>query len=155
MGLLKEFRDFALRGNVIDMAVGVIIGGAFGKIVNSLVSDILMPPIGKLVGNLNFKGLFYPLYTPQELAQKIAEKKLPESPTLEQIQKADLPVFAYGSFFTNVLDFVLMAACIFLMVKLIQMAREKFETQKAETPAPAPPADVVLLTEIRDLLAKK
>lgn len=155
MGLLKEFKDFALRGNVIDMAVGVIIGGAFQKIVNSLVGDILMPPLGKIVGNLDFKRLHYPLYTAEELAQKIAEGKIEKTATLEAIQKAGLPVFAYGSFLSNVIDFIIMAACVFLMVKMIQMARERFETKKAETPAPATPEDVKLLREIRDLLAKK
>ena len=155
MGLLKEFKDFALRGNVIDMAVGVIIGGAFQKIVNSLVADILMPLVGRIVGNLDFKRLHYPLYTAEELAQKIAEGKIEKTATLEQITKAGLPVFAYGSFLTNVIDFIIMAMCIFMMVKMIQMARERFEANKAEAPAPALPEDVKLLREIRDLLAEK
>ena len=155
MGLLKEFKDFALRGNVMDMAVGVIIGQAFQKIVNSLVSDILMPPLGKIVGSIDFKRLSFPLYSPEELAQKIAEGKLGKTPTLEDIQKAGLPVFAYGAFLTSVIDFVIMAICVFMMVKLIQMARERFETAKAAAPAPATPEDVTLLREIRDLLAKK
>jgi len=154
MGLLKEFRDFALRGNVIDMAVGVIIGGAFGKIVNSLVSDILMPPLGRIVGNLDFKRLAYPLYSAEELAQKIAEGKIDKTATLEAIQKAGLPVFAYGAFLTNVIDFLMMAVCVFIMVKAIQMARERLEAKK-EVAAPAIPEDVKLLTEIRDLMAKK
>ena len=155
MGLLKEFKDFALRGNVIDMAVGVIIGGAFQKIVNSLVSDILMPPMGKIAGNLDFKQMRLPLYTAEELAKAIAEEKLEKNATLEQIQKAGLPVFAYGSFLTNVIDFIIMAACVFLMVKMIQMAREKFDAANLLVPSASVPEDVKLLREIRDLLAKK
>ena len=155
MGLLKEFKDFALRGNVIDMAVGVIIGGAFQKIVNSLVGDILMPPLGKIVGNLDFKGLYHKLYTPEELAQKIAEGKIQKPITLEAIQKAGLPVFAYGSFLTNVIDFIIMAACVFLMIKMIQMARERFDAANILAPSASVPEDVKLLREIRDLLAKK
>ena len=155
MGLLKEFRDFALRGNVIDMAVGVIIGGAFQKIVNSLVADILMPPLGRIVGSLDFKRLHYPLYTAQELAQKIAEGKIEKTATLEQIQKAGLPVFTYGSFFTNVFDFLIMAACVFVMIKMIQMARERFNAANLLVPAASLPEDVKLLREIRDLLARK
>jgi large conductance mechanosensitive channel len=155
MGLLKEFKDFALRGNVIDMAVGVIIGGSFQKIVNSLVGDILMPPLGRIVGSLDFKRLHYPLYTADELAQKIAEGKIEKTATLEQIQKAGLPVFAYGSFLTNVIDFIIMAACVFLMVKMIQMAREKFDAANLLVPSASVPEDVKLLREIRDLLAKK
>lgn len=153
MSMLKEFRDFALRGNVIDMAVGVIIGQAFQKIVNSLVADVLMPPLGKIVSNLDFKRLHYPLYTPQELAQKITEGKIGKTPTLEEIQKAGLPIFGYGAFLTNVIDFVIMAACVFMMVKLIQMARERFDKANILLPPASTPEDVKVLREIRDLLA--
>ena len=150
MGLLKEFKDFALRGNVIDMAVGVIIGGAFQKIVTAVTSDLMLPPIGKamsLTGKaMNFKDLFYPLsLLPAELQGK----------SLDVVQKAGVPVLAYGSFLQTVLDFAILAFCVFIMVKLIQMARERFDTKKAEAPAPATPEDVKLLREIRDLLAKK
>jgi large conductance mechanosensitive channel len=149
MGLLKEFKDFALRGNVIDMAVGVIIGGAFGKIVTAVTNDLMLPPISKAMSMagkaVNFKDQFYEL---QELP-----KDLPRS--LDAVQKAGIPVIAYGSFLQTVLDFVILAICVFAMVKLIQVARERFDTKKADAPPPAPPADVVLLTEIRDLLAKK
>ena len=150
MGLLKEFKDFALRGNVIDMAVGVIIGGAFQKIVTAVTSDLMLPPIGKamsLTGKaMNFKDLFYPLSPlPAELQGK----------SLDVVQKAGVPVLAYGSFLQTVLDFAILAFCVFIMVKLIQMARERFDTKKAENPAPATPEDVKLLREIRDLLAKK
>jgi large conductance mechanosensitive channel len=154
MGLLKEFRDFALRGNVIDMAVGVIIGGAFGKIVNSFVSDILMPPLGRIVGSLDFKRLNVRLFTESELAQAIAEGKVDKTATIEAIQKAGLPVFAYGAFLTNVIDFLMMAVCVFIMVKAIQMARERLETKKEEV-TPTVPEDVKVLREIRDLLAKR
>jgi large conductance mechanosensitive channel len=150
MGLLKEFRDFALRGNVIDMAVGVIIGGAFGKIVTSMTNDLIMPAVGRLMSmggeKINFKDKYYALVTlPKEL----------EGASLEVLQKKSIPVIAYGSFLQTTLDFVILAFCIFMMVKLIQVARAKFETKKAEAPPTALPADVVLLTEIRDLLAKK
>ena len=149
MGLVKEFKDFALRGNVIDMAVGVIIGGAFQKIVTSVTNDLLLPPIGRalsLTGKaLNFKDLFFEL---QDLP-----KEMPRS--LDAVQKGGIPVIAYGAFLQTMLDFLILAFCVFIMVKLIQMARERFDTKKAETPAPATPEDVKLLREIRDLLAKK
>ena len=150
MGLLKEFKDFALRGNVIDMAVGTIIGGAFQKIVTALTNDVLLPPIGRaasLTGNaMNFKDLYY------SLAPLPAELK---DASLDKIQKAGIPVIAYGSFMQTLLDFVILAFCVFMMVKLIQLARQRFEATKGETPAPATPEDVKLLREIRDLLAHK
>jgi large conductance mechanosensitive channel len=149
MGLLKEFKDFALRGNVIDMAVGVIIGGAFQKIVTSVTNDLILPPIGRAMSMtgkaLNFKDQFYEL---QELP-----KDLPRS--LDAVQKAGISVIAYGAFLQTMLDFLILAICVFIMVKFIQMARERFETKKAEAPAPAIPEDVKVLREIRDLLAKK
>ena len=149
MGLLKEFRDFALRGNVIDMAVGTIVGGAFQKIVNSVTNDLLLPPISRVMSEggkaVNFKDQFSELQTLPD--------KMPRS--LDAVQKAGIPVIAYGSFLQTTLDFLILALCVFLIVKLIQVARENFETKKPDAPPPAPPADVVLLTEIRDLLAKK
>ena len=150
MGLLKEFRDFGLRGNVIDMAVGVIIGGAFGKIVTSVTNDLLMPPISRAMNMtgqaVNFKDMYYSLVAlPPEL------KDAP----LDVLQKKSIPVIAYGSFLQTTLDFVILALCIFIMVKLIQVARERFEAKKADAPAPATPEDVKILREIRDLLAKK
>ncbi len=150
MGLLKEFRDFALRGNVIDMAVGTIIGGAFQKIVNSVTNDLLLPPIGRALSMggkaVNFKDMYQPLAEVPAALQ---------GASLDVVQKAGIPVIAYGSFLQTTLDFLILALCIFLMVKLIQVAREKFEAKKADAPPSAPPADVALLTEIRDLLAKK
>ena len=106
MGMLKEFKDFALRGNVVDMAVGVVIGAAFGKIVSSLVSDIIMPPIGFVLGGIDFSNLFIPL------------SKIPES-TLAEAKEAGVPVIAYGSFINNVIDFLIVAFAIFLCIKQI------------------------------------
>lgn len=157
MGLLREFKEFALRGNVIDLAVGVIIGGAFGKITTSLVNDVMMPPLGKLmsVGGkaMNFKDYYLELFTPEEAA------KLPPGYTLSDIHKANLPVLAYGSFIATVLDFVILAFCVFLMIKLMNAATRRLEFDKKEqaaaAPPPEPPAEVKLLAEIRDLLKAK
>lgn len=130
---IQEFKDFAMRGNVMDMAVGVIIGGAFGKIVSSLVDDVLMPLVGMATGNIDFSTLSW----------KIGEGE-------------DAAVLKYGNFIQNTIDFLIVAFCIFCIIKAINAAAKK----KAEEPAPAPepPApskEEVLLTEIRDLLAKK
>ncbi|MCI0357886.1 MAG: large conductance mechanosensitive channel protein MscL [Planctomycetaceae bacterium] len=155
MGLLKEFKEFALRGNVIDLAVGVIIGGAFGKITSSLVSDVIMPPIGQVLGKLDFKSMYEPLFDESEM---IAAGKWNPGMSLDEVHKAGLPVFAYGSFLTTVLDFVILAFCVFLMVKLMNMAFKRLEFlqgEKAAAAPPEPPADVKLLTEIRDLLKAK
>jgi large conductance mechanosensitive channel len=133
--MLKEFRDFAMRGNVVDMAIGVIIGAAFGKIVSSLVSDVLMPPIGLLMGNMDFSNLFVDL-SGQSYASLAAAKE------------AGAPVIAYGAWINTVIDFVIIAFVIFLVVKQINRLK------KAE-PAPAPPGPTnqeLLLAEIRDLL---
>ena len=141
MSMMSEFREFALKGNVMDLAVGVIIGAAFGKIVDSLVSDIIMPVIGMIVGGLDFSNYFLPL------AGQAAT-------TLADAKKAGA-VLAYGSFITVVLNFVILAFIIFMMVR--QMNRLK----RAEAPAPASPPpmpptpeDVLLLREIRDALRK-
>jgi len=154
MGLLKEFKEFALRGNVIDLAVGVIIGGAFGKITGSLVNDVLMPPLG-IVAKTDFKSLYVPLF---DTAKAVTDQQLPTVYSLSDIQKANLPVLAYGSFLTTVIDFVILAFCVFLMVKLMNMAMKRFDflqKQEAAASPPEPPADVKLLTEIRDLLKAK
>jgi large conductance mechanosensitive channel len=141
MAMLKEFREFAIKGNVIDLAVGVIIGAAFGKIVDSLVGDIVMPVIGALFGKLDFSSLF------------IVLGPLPPgtATTLDAMKKAGVPVLAYGNFLTIALNFLLLAFVIFLMVKQINRLR-----REAPTPAPsaAPPEDVVLLREIRDSLRR-
>jgi large conductance mechanosensitive channel len=140
MGMMQEFKDFAVKGNVIDLAVGVIIGGAFGKIVGSVVDDLIMPLVGKALGNINFSDMF------------IALKDIPPGTamTLEAVKKAGVPVFAYGSFITICLNFAILAFIIFIMVKQINRL-------KAEAPPAAPPPtpeDVVLLREIRDSLKK-
>ena len=150
MGLLKEFKDFALRGNVVDMAVGVIIGAAFGKIVSSLVSDVLMPPIGKAMSMggqaLSVKDWYHGLFTAEQ------EKLLPANYTLADVQKANLPAITYGAFISTVIDFVILALCVFLMVKIMNILFRK----QAEAPAPPIPTTTEkLLTEIRDSLRAK
>ena len=138
MSVLKEFKEFAVRGNVMDMAVGVVIGGAFGKIVTSLVNDIIMPLISKLTGDIDFSNLFI----------NLGSEKYD---TLAAAQEAGAAVFAYGSFIQNVVDFLIIAFCIFLMIKGVN----KLTKKKKEEPAPAPAEpskEEVLLTEIRDLL---
>lgn len=137
MGMLQEFKTFAVRGNVIDLAVGVIIGGAFGKIVDSLVQDVIMPVVGLLFGGLNFNAYYLPL-SGQGTELALAEAK-----------KAGA-VLAYGSFVTVVLNFVILAFVIFQMVRLINKARTS-----EPPPAPAPtPEETLLLREIRDSLKK-
>ena len=136
---LKEFRDFAIKGNVVDMAVGVIIGGAFGKIVSSLVGDILMPPIGKLMGGVDFSNLFITIGTEQY-------------PTLDAAKAAGAATLNYGIFLNSVINFLIVAFCVFLIVKALNNAKKK---EEAAPSAPAPtPREVVLLEEIRDLLKK-
>jgi large conductance mechanosensitive channel len=165
MGLLKDFRDFALKGNVMDLAVGVIIGVAFGAIVTSLVNDVLMPPIGKLVGNLDFSNLYISLSEKIDQANTAEAARVastqpgaadaffaPRLP-LEEARKLG-PVIAYGKFITNVINFLIVAFCVFMVVKVMMIAKKRFEKEQAIAPAPAPP-DVVLLTEIRDLLKQK
>ena len=142
MSFMKEFREFAVKGNVIDLAVGVIIGGAFGKIVDSIVNDLIMPIVGLIFGKLDFSNLFVALGTVPEGTPH----------TLEAIRKAGVPVFAYGNFLTVAVNFLILAFIIFLMVK--QINRLKREAP-AEAPAPeATPEDVVLLREIRDSLKR-
>lgn len=138
--MFKEFRDFAVKGNVVDMAVGVIIGGAFGKIVGSLVSDVLMPPIGKLMGGVDFSNLFITL-GPEQFK------------TLDEAKAAGIATLNYGIFLNNVINFVIVAFCVFIMVKALNSAKKK-EAAAPAAPA-APPRQEVLLGEIRDLLAKK
>jgi len=140
MSIASEFREFAVKGNVVDLAVGVIIGAAFGKIVDSLVNDIVMPVIGRIFGGLNFADYF--------IALAPIPANIPQ--TLEAVKKAGVPVLAWGNFVTIALNFVILAFVIFLMVK--QINRLKREAPPA-TPA-APPEDVVLLREIRDSLRK-
>jgi large conductance mechanosensitive channel len=140
--MIKEFQEFIAKGNVMDLAVGVIIGGAFGLIVNSLVGDIIMPVVGAVFGGFDFSNYFWPLSANVTAA------------SLEEAKKQGA-VFAYGNFLTVVINFLILAWIIFLMVKGVNTMRRKLEKQKAAGPAAPPPADVQLLTEIRDLLAKR
>lgn len=153
MKIIQEFKAFALRGNVVDLAVGVIIGAAFGKIVSALVGDLIMPIIGMLVGNFNFTNLYLPLadkvvQTQADFAAKNPGLKLP----LADAQKAG-PVLAWGDFVTVTLDFLIVAFCVFLLIKGINALVKKEEA----TPAPLPPptSEEKLLTEIRDLLKSR
>ena len=139
MGFVKEFKEFAMKGNVMDMAVGVIIGGAFGKIVSSLVNDIIMPVVGKALGNADFTNLYVAL-----------SDGIPEGTPLEEA-KALGSVFAYGSFLQTVVDFLILAFCIFMMIKGINKLKKKEEPAPEE---PKGPTQEELLTEIRDLLKK-
>jgi large conductance mechanosensitive channel len=141
MGMMQEFKDFAMKGNVVDLAVGVIIGAAFGKIVDSLVKDIIMPLVGAIIGNVDFSNLF------AVLGKIPADYK--GAMTYADLTKAGVNVFAYGNFITILINFIILAFIIFMMVK--QMNRMK----KAEpAAAPATPEDIVLLREIRDNLKR-
>ena len=136
MSMMSEFKEFALKGNVMDLAVGVIIGAAFGKIVDSAVNDLIMPVVGRVVGKIDFKDLFIAL----------ADIPAGVPPTLDAVKKAGVPVLAWGNFLTITLNFIILAFIIFLMVK--QMNRLK----KQAPAAPPTPEDVLLLREIRDSL---
>ncbi|MDO9316518.1 MAG: large conductance mechanosensitive channel protein MscL [Burkholderiaceae bacterium] len=139
MGFAAEFKEFAMKGSVVDLAVGVIIGGAFGKIVDSLVSDVIMPVVSKIFGGLDFANYFIPLAG--QAATTLVEAK------------KEGAVLAYGSFLTVAINFVILAFIIFMMVKAVNSMKQK---EQETTPAapPAPPEDVVLLREIRDALRK-
>ncbi len=141
MAMLQEFREFAVKGNVMDLAIGVIIGGAFGKIVDSIVNDLIMPIVGAVVGNLDFSNMFLVLgKNPNNLA------------VLADLKKAGVPVLAYGSFITVAVNFAILALIIFMMVK--QINRLKRSEPVAAAVAPPTPEDIVLLREIRDSLRK-
>ena len=148
MSMMKEFKEFAMRGNVVDLAVGVIIGAAFGKVVTSLVTNMIMPPIGKAMGGADFKDLFYNL-DPDKLTKAGAPVK-----TLADAADAGAAVIGYGAFINTVIDFIIVAFCIFLIVKGMNAMKKK--------PAPAAPADPppptkeeILLAEIRDAIRAK
>lgn len=140
MKLLNEFKAFAMRGNVLDMAVGVIIGGAFGKIVTSLVNDIFMPLIGLATGGMDFTNLFLSLNGNRY-------------ETLAAAKEAGASVFAYGQFIQNIVDFLLVALCVFLVVKAVNRFKKKEEAAPAAPPAPS--KEETLLAEIRDILKNK
>jgi len=136
MKIAQEFREFISRGNVVDLAVGVIIGAAFGKIVTSLVNDVIMPPIGALMKGINFNALFFCLN-----GQTFK--------SLEEAKQAGAPVIGYGAFINTAIEFVIVAACVFALVKVVN------KIKRAESPAPAaPPKSELLLEEIRDLLKR-
>ena len=139
MSMMSEFKEFAVKGNVMDLAVGVIIGAAFGKIVDSVVGDLVMPIVGRVLGNVNFSDMF------------VALKEIPAGTamTLEAVKKAGVPVFAYGNFITIVINFAILAFIIFMIVK-------QMNKLKKDVPAPvvATAEDVLLLREIRDSLKK-
>jgi large conductance mechanosensitive channel len=139
MSFMSEFKDFAMKGNVVDLAVGVIIGAAFGKIVDSIVKDLIMPIVGKVLGGLDFSNYFI----------KLSDGPAGTPQTYEALTKAGVPVFAYGNFITVAINFIILAFIIFLMIKQIN------KLKNATPPAPpAPPEDTVLLREIRDALKK-
>ncbi|MGV3771923.1 MAG: large conductance mechanosensitive channel protein MscL [Verrucomicrobiales bacterium] len=138
--MIKEFKEFAMRGNVVDLAVGVVIGASFGKIVTSMVNDVLMPPIGKALGGVNFSDLFINLDPAKGTFQ-----------SLKAAKDAGAAVIAYGSFINNIIDFVIVAFCIFLVVKGMNSLKKK-----PAPAAPAPPSkEAVLLAEIRDILKSR
>ncbi len=140
MRMIKEFKDFAMKGNVIQIAAGIIIGGAFGKIISSLVNDIIMPPIGKLMGGVDFGELFINL------------SNVPYN-TLTLAREAGAPTINYGAFINTIINFAIIAFSMFIIVKVMNLMKKK----EAEVPkvALAPAREEILLTEIRDLLAKK
>ena len=136
---ILEFREFATKGNVIDLAVGIIIGVAFGKIVDSMVNDLIMPVVAGMLGKADFSGLFIPLAEPPAVP-----------PTLEAFKKAGVPMIAYGNFLTIVLNFIILAFVVFVMVKLMN----RLKRRAAPVEPPAPPEEVVLLREIRDAVRR-
>lgn len=150
MGFASEFKEFALKGNVLDLAVGVIIGAAFGKIVNSIIEDVIMPIIG-LAGNVDFTNAYLPL-------TKNVTDAIASAPNnvlgLADARKVG-PVLAWGNFITITINFVILALCIFMVVKLFNTARKRMEAEKPAPVPPPPSKEQLLLTEIRDLLAKR
>ena len=143
MGMMSEFREFAVKGNVMDLAVGVIIGGAFGKIVDSVVGDLIMPVVGAIFGKLDFSNLFVVLgHIPAGTGT-----------TLADLKKAGIPIFAYGNFITIAVNFAILAFIIFMMVKQINRLKKEAPAAPAAEPAPTP-EEVILLREIRDSLKK-
>ena len=147
MGFIKEFKEFAVKGNVLDMAVGIIIGGAFGKIVSSFVSDVVMPPIGVLLGGVDFKDL--------KVIIKDAQPAVMEGDKVisEAVSEVALN---YGAFINTIIDFTIIAFAVFMMVKAVNYAKRKEVEQPAAAPEPPKPTnEEVLLTEIRDVLKNK
>jgi large conductance mechanosensitive channel len=143
MGMMQEFKDFAMKGNVMDLAVGVIIGAAFGKIVDSLVKDIIMPIVGLVFGNVDFSNMFITL-------GKIPADFKGSPTSFADLSKAGVNILGYGNFITILVNFLILAAVIFLLVKQMN----KMKKAEPAAPAPATPEDIVLLREIRDNLKK-
>ena len=145
MSFFQDFKQFAIKGNMVDLAVGVIIGGAFGNVVNSIVTDLVMPLVGKITGSIDYSKQYIPL-----------SDQITPGMSLADIKAKSLPAFAYGNFLTVTLNFLIVSFCVFLLVKLIHAARNAFHDEQAAAAAAAPPGpEVVLLTEIRDLLKKE
>ncbi|MFA5663623.1 large conductance mechanosensitive channel protein MscL [Castellaniella sp.] len=149
-GFISEFREFAIKGNMMDLAIGVIIGGAFGTIIDSVVNDLFMPIINFILGgDVNFDNLYWVLRAPQDYVG---------AQTYDELTKAGAVVFAWGHFLTVFVNFLLLALVVFIMVKMVNTARRRFEAEaEAQAAPPAPPAtpeDVLLLREIRDSLKK-
>lgn len=147
MSLLKDFKAFAVKGNVVDLAVAVIIGGAFSGIVKSLVDDLIMPIVGRIFGKLDFSNLYLPL----------AELPAGVEPTLAAVKTAGVPVLAYGNFISVLINFIILAFIIFMMVRQVSKLTTALVREEAAAPAPPPPVpeDVLLLREIRDALKSK
>ncbi len=146
MGIVKEFKEFAIKGNMLDMAVGIIIGGAFGKIISSLVNDVLMPPLGMLLGKVDFTGLKAVL---QKGHDAVMDGAAVIQPAVSEVS------INYGMFIQTVIDFLIVAFCIFMVIKAMNNLKRKEEATPAAPAPPPPPSDeVVLLKEIRDLLKK-
>ena len=143
MGFVKEFKEFAVKGNVMDLAVGVIIGGAFGKIIDSVVKDLVMPVVSAIIGQPDFSSLYV-----------VLKGTVPENLPLEEARKIpDTSIFAYGNFITVAINFLLLAFVVFLLVKGINALKRKEEAKPSAPPAPT--KEEILLTEIRDLLKNK
>ena len=140
MAMMQEFKEFAMKGNVVDLAVGVIIGAAFGKIVDSLVKDVIMPPLGKLLGGVDFKELYF------NLGDKAFD-------TLEAAEKAGAPLIKYGIFINSLVNFIIIAFAIFLAIKAINRLKPAEEAPTSAEPPPTP-EEILLLREIRDSLKK-
>jgi large conductance mechanosensitive channel len=143
MGIIKEFKEFAMRGNVVDLAVGVIIGAAFGKIITSVVNDVLMPPIGKVMGGVNFSDLFINLDPAKGTFS-----------SLKAAKDVGVAVIAYGSFINTVIDFTIVAFCVFLVIKGINTLKRK-PAPTPLSPPPEPTREEKLLAEIRDILKSR
>lgn len=147
MGFVKEFKEFAMKGNLIDMAIGVVIGTAFGKVISAFIDGVVMPPIGKLMGGVDFSNLYMSLSDKIDAAQAAGPLALADA-------KALGPVIAYGAFLTVVIDFLIVALVVFMVIKGMNRMKKK-QAEAAPAPPPGPTKEEVLLTEIRDALRSK